>query len=301
MRISTLSFNDRAVNAMLDQQSTLSKTQLQLATGKRILTPSDDPSGSARTLDLQKFIKTQAQYQDNIGVVRSRLEFQESALDSATRLMQRAHELAIQGNNATLGSSEKTALASEVDQLLDQLVALANTKDANGEYLFSGYQRDIQPIVDAGGGTFQYQGDMGQRMLRVSADRQVRDAENAFEIFVDVAASGGGTQNAFSTLYTLAQDLRSGAEVSSSINDLQLAMEKTVEMRTSAGARLNTVEEQEEVNDGFLLALKTQLSQIEDLDFAEAVSRLNLQATALQAAQQSYAKIQGLSLFNYIR
>jgi flagellar hook-associated protein 3 FlgL len=301
MRISTLSFYDRATQSMLDQQAKLSKTQQQIATGKRILTPSDDPSGAARSLNLQKQIATREQYQDNIGIVRSRLELQESTLDAATRLWQRAHELAIQGNNATVDAAGRAGMAEEVDQLLGELLGLANTKDSNGEYLFSGYQRDTQPFVDAGGGTFQYRGDQGQRLIRISAERQIGDAETGLEIFMDIPSSSGGTQDAFSMLYDLSQGLRAGADLSASINDAQLVMEKTLEMRTRAGARLKTAEEQEQVNADYLLSLQTQLSGVQDLDFAEAISRLNLQATTLEAAQQSFVRLQNLSLFNYLR
>ena len=304
MRISTAMFYSQATQAMLDQQAKLGKTQLQVATGQRILTPSDDPSGSARILDLSKVIETHQQYQDNIQILRSRLELQDGVLDSATDLLQRAYELSIQGNNDVYAPEDRAAIAAEVDQLLDEMLSLANSRDANGEYLFSGYQRDTQAVVDAGGGVFQYQGDQGQRMLRISSSRQAADTDNGFETFMDVpvsALSGGGTRDVFSTLYALSQGLRSGNDLSSSIADLQLAQEKVTEVRARAGARLNTVEDQEQVNASFVLSMQTQLSEVQDLDYAEAVSRLNLQATALQAAQQSFVKLQGLSLFNFIR
>jgi flagellar hook-associated protein 3 FlgL len=297
-------FFNQATQAMLDKQAELGKTQLQVATGKRILTPSDDPSGSARILDLTKVIETHQQYQENIDMLRSRLDLQDTVLASATNVLQRAYELSIQGNNDVYAPEDRAAIAAEVDELLGQMLDLANTRDANGEYLFAGFQRDTQTFVDSGSGVFAYQGDQGHRMLQISPTRQVADSDNGFEIFMDVPASalsGGGTREIFSSLYELSQGLRSGSDLSPSIADLQLAMERVTEMRARAGARLNTAEDQEQINASFILSMQTQLSEVQDLDYAEAVSRLNLQATALQAAQQSFAKLQGLSLFNFIR
>ena len=71
-------------------------------------------------------------------------------------------------------------------------------------------------------------------------------------------------------------------------------------MRTEGGARLNAIETQKDANAGFLLAMKTQLSEVEDLDYTQALTNMERDLVGLQAAQQSFVKIQSLSLFNYI-
>jgi flagellar hook-associated protein 3 FlgL len=297
-RISSYLFHQRATASMLDNQARLSKTQMQLATGKRILTPSDDPAGATKTLDLQRYVETNKQFLSNMGFARARLETQETALASVTDLLQRANELAIQGNNATASPNDRAAIAAEVDQLLEQMLALANTRDSNGEHLFGGLARSQAPFVDLGGGSYGYLGDSQQRLIQVSEDRRIADADNGEDIFMAVTGPGG--PSAFRILYDLADGLRSGASLSSSIGDVQAAMDQVLEARARGGARLNALDDLGNVNADLAVTLESQLSEIKDLDYAEAVSRMNRQLLAFQASQQSYARLSQLSLFNYL-
>ena len=211
-------------------------------------------------------------------------------------LLQRASELAIQGNNGTTGQSGRDGIAAEVDQLLEQLLALANTRDSNGEYLFGGLQRASEPFTIVAG-SIVYNGDDIKRQLQVSEDRRMADADTGRDIFMSVNPGG---DSAFDILSTLAADLRSGADLSGSINDVRLALEQALEARARGGARLNAVDDLGNINADMAVTLETQLSEIRDLDYAEAVARMNRQLTALQASQQSYAKLSQLSLFNYL-
>jgi flagellar hook-associated protein 3 FlgL len=305
-RISTYLFHQRATASMLDNQSRLSKTQLQLATGKRILTPSDDPAGATKTLDLQRYLETNKQFLSNMGFARARLETQETALASVTDLLQRANELAIQGNNATTSQASRDGIAAEVDQLLEQMLALANTRDSNGEYLFGGLRRDATgfPNPDDGlfyspsDGQFTYQGTVERRNLQVSEDRRLADADTGQDIFM--GAMPDGSDSAFGVLYEFAVDLRSGADLSGSIADIGTAMERVLEIRARGGARLNALDDLENINADLAVTLEAELSEVKDLDYAEAVSRMNRQLLAFQASQQSYARLSQLSLFNYL-
>jgi flagellar hook-associated protein 3 FlgL len=303
-RISTYLFHQRATASMLDNQSRLSKTQLQLATGRRILTPSDDPAGATKALDLQRYLETNKQFLSNMGFARARLETQETALASVTELLQRANELAIQGNNATASASDREAIAVEVDQLLEQMLALANTRDSNGEYLFGGlkradaaFTRNVDPVT--GAVTYAYDGDEQQRQIQVSEVRRIADADTGQDIFMEVTGPGGSS--AFDILAKFAADLRTpGADLSDSIGNIKLAMEQVLAVRARGGARLNALDDLGNVNEDLAVTLESQLSEIRDLDYAEAVSRMNRQLLAFQASQQSYAKLSQLSLFNYL-
>ncbi len=299
MRISTALLFQRGASAIQDKSAELSRAQQYIAAGKKVLRPSDDPAGAARILDLNAFIDTAEQYQRNIGMLKSRLELQESTLNGVTDVLQRAHELAVQGNNDTVGPEGRAAIADEIDVLNDQLMSLANTRDANDEYLFAGSKRNTPPFTRSGG-ALRYQGDQTRRELRIAADRQVGDAATGFEVFMKVPASGGGNQNVFTTLDKLSADLRADNKVSVHIDDIQLALDKVLGIRTRDGAGLNTAIAQQDVNEGFLVSMKARLSEAEDLDYAEALTGFQQDLLALQAAQQSFVKIQGLSLFNYL-
>ena len=185
-RISTAMMSQRALTSMLNQQSKISDTQNQIATGRRVLTPADDPASAARVLDLNNALETVQQYQSNADRLRGRLETEEGALVGISNLLQRANELAIQGNNDTLTRADTQVIATEVRQLLNNLLALGNTRDSNGEYIFAGYQTDTQPFPSAANGIYNYAGDMGPRMLQISADRRVSDGDNGHDVFMDV-------------------------------------------------------------------------------------------------------------------
>ena len=395
-RVSTKTMSDMSVSAMLEQQARLSKTQLQLSTGKRILTPSDDPTGSVRVVDLKSAIGRVDQYQVNAGRAGSRLEQEESVLFGVTNLLQRSYQLGIQGNNdAVLSVPDKIAIAAEVRQLVDELEGLANSRDASGDYIFAGYKSGTKPFTRTATDTYIYSGDQGQRQLQISADRTIADGDNGFDLFVDVdtgpyasvpgiaatsfgaindgdltingisvggipaaanaterasqirdainaisdithvsadlatgttvtlSSSAGdiamvaastadtglttgttaattGKRNIMETLLQMASALEADGSVDRYLNDINLAMGNVSDIHSLVGARLNAIDEQVEVNADIKLALETHLSSVEDLDYTEAISRFNRETVALQAAQQAYVKVQGLSLFNFL-
>lgn len=306
MRISTAQMQDRGVAAMLDRQSDLSQTQQQLATGKRILTPSDDVYGSTQVLALNKVIDTHEQYKENADVAAARLRQEESSLTQNIDVLQRVRELAIQASNTTLSTGDRSNIAAEVRELLNETLSVANTVDANGEFIFSGFNVDTTPFtateVPAGSGLFNYAytGDLGQRNVQIGETRFIPVGDPGQSVYMDIPETGGGTQNVFETIEQFAIALETGAPSGNIVNDLDLAMNHFSEFRTLTGARQNAIESHAILNEDIIFEGQKTLSSIEDLDFAEAISRLNLQLATLQAAQQSFAKIQNLSLFNYL-
>lgn len=300
MRISTQMIQRLAVNGIIDRQSDLSKTQQQLATGKRFLTPSEDPAGTTQALALKQQIAQNDQYNSNINRLKSRLEAEEGALDSAGNALQRVRELAVSGLNATYGQRERTAIAAEVRQLLTEIFNTANSKDGAGEYLFSGYQTQTQPFVDAGGGAYNYQGDQHQRRLQISATRQIESSDSGSEIFENLPIVAGGKQNIFTTIYNFASDLEANTPNSDILTDLDTALDSVFSTRAKIGARINAVDSQHQINEQFETQTKAVLSDVEDLDYADAVGRLNLELAGLQAAQQAFQRIQNLSLFSVL-
>ncbi|MET0070811.1 MAG: flagellar hook-associated protein FlgL [Candidatus Thiodiazotropha sp.] len=299
-RVSTSMLFDRGINSMLERQSSVSKAQLQISTGKRILTPKDDPPGAAYVLDLRTTITQVEQYQDNGVRAQARLELQEAALKGVDDLMPRIMELAIQGQSDTYSAAARQAIAQELRQINDELVALANTRDSDGEYIFAGYDADDIPFSNPADGVFAYGGDMGSRSLRISATRQVQDRENGFDVFMNVETAAGGRRNIFETVHGIIAGMEADAPNSAFMDDLQLAQEHIVSVRARGGARLNTIDEQRNINEDFTLTMQKALSETEDLDIVEAISRFEQDLIALQAAQQTFNMVQGLSLFNYL-
>ena len=297
MRISTTQYQMESVKRMLEQEVKLSDIQQKISTGRRILTPSEDPTGSARILDLKQVIDINEQYQRNSDMVQARLESQDVTITSMIDVFQRIRELTIQGVNDTQGQSNRDTIATEIRQQLDEILSLAGRKDASGEYLFSGFKGDTNPVVDSGGGNYTYAGDQGQRRVAIGPNRNIEDSDNGFDLFFNV---NNTAENTFSVVYNLATSLENNTQSGATLNDIDAVMDNLSNFRSKTGARLVSVDNQNNVNEGLVIHSKELLSDLEDLDLAEAITELNLRRTGLEAAQQSYVRIQGLSLFNFL-
>ena len=189
MRISTSWAQQLGVNAMNTQQVKLSETQMQLSAGLKILRPSDDPAAATRTLNLQEAIDKTEQYQKNIDSVRSRLNIEEASLETAEDIMFRAKELTIQALNGSLTDNDRVSIKYEIDQMLSNLVGVANTRNANGEYIFSGDLSSVKPFEWSGDvNGYVYQGGINQRVLDIAPDRQVADGDLGFNVFHNISS-----------------------------------------------------------------------------------------------------------------
>ncbi|GAB6042527.1 flagellar hook-associated protein FlgL [Endothiovibrio diazotrophicus] len=304
MRISTLNVERAGINSILDQQSKLSYTQQQVSSGKRIVTPSDDPADATRVLDLKKTQARTEQYQDNITLAENRLSREDATLTGITDALQRIRELAIQGLNDTQGSTNRVSIASEIRSRLDELLGLANSQDGNGEYLFAGYQTGTKPFNGdpflATGATFTYVGDEGQRQSQISATRQLATNDPGSDVFMGVPDDTGAASDIFTLIYDFSVNMEANNPNATVLNHIDSALDNVTTTQAKVGSRLNVIDSQKSINEDHILTTKAAISDLEDLDYAEAVSRMNLQLTGLQAAQQAYSKVQGLSLFNYL-
>jgi len=237
---------------------------------------------------------------ENLDRAQGRLELEEGALASGVDLLQRVRELAVGALNGTNSASDLQSIGAEVRSLLDGLVGIANTRNANGEYLFGGYQAASVPFADNGSGNVSYSGDRGNLHLQVSPTRQLAVADNGADTFMVVPASSGGTMSVFDVVNDFATALASGNPQPATLTDLDAAMDVLLGVRADVGSRLRAVDEQRNVNDSFNLVIEREQSDIMDLDYAEAISRFNRELLAFQASEQVIAKVQGLSLFNYL-
>ncbi len=300
MRISTQQFYRQGVDVMLDQQARLNKTEVQLATGKRVNTPSDDPAASVQVLNLGEVSGRLAQFQRNANMAQSRLAQEEVALNGVNNLLQRVRELAVQGNNGTMGAENRQAIAFELRQQMEGYLQLANSQDANGEYIFAGYTTDTPPYSHDGLGTFTYNGDSGVRKLQIGETREVAVGDPGSVIFDGIPANAGGVTDLGRIIYDLASNYEAGNADPNALNDLDSAIGQVLEARARVGARSAAIDDQITSNDALDAAVVQVRSSLEDLDYAEAISRFNQQLVGLQASQQAFMKIQNLSLFNFL-
>lgn len=303
MRVSTAFQHQLGVNAMLEQHAKLTQTQLKLSSGKKYLTPSENSVATADLINFQQNINVNQQFQVNINMARQRLELQESSLGNATETIHRIKDLAIQGLNGINTQENRKQIAKEIDQLNEHLFSLANTRNANGEYIFSGIKTDT-PAYSVSAGIYSFDGEAdSHRRIAIGPERSVTDADPGNQVFGDLAADPlepGSITNIFQAVAKLSQDLQADQPNSNSLTDLDEAMKRFDMVRASTGARLHALDNQESLNADYILENQATASEIGDLDYADALSKFNLQQVSLQAAQQAFTKVQNLSLFNYL-
>nr|WP_019365180.1 flagellar hook-associated protein 3 [Pseudomonas luteola] len=189
MRISTSQMFASNITGYQNGYSSIVKTQQQIASGVRIQTPSDDPVGAARLLQLEQQQAQLTQYKSNLTTAKNSLQQEESVLTSITNVLQRARELTLDAGNGSYSDVDRQAIASELDQIQQQLLSSMNTKDANGQYLFAGGKSGTVPYVVNADGTYSYQGDQSTLGLQVSSSLRLSSNDNGWSLFENVANS----------------------------------------------------------------------------------------------------------------
>jgi flagellar hook-associated protein 3 FlgL len=307
MTMSTSLIFDRATEQMGITQNRLSKTQAQLTTSKQVIQPSDAPDKSAAITRLKTQLARQQSYQDTINTVMDKLKQQETAVKSANDVLIRIKELTIQAANDTYSPEDRKLINVEVKELRDELASLANTQDVNGNYIFSGSRTTKQAFNPDGSKPVTYEGDQTINSVSVGDERTVKDNRAATQPFArTIRTNADGTPESvgfFRVLDDLSQALETNnygniKRAVTEVGDMQFGMSDSL---ARIGASMNTLENQRSIADQNTLRMKETLSRVEDVDYTEAITRMNKDMLALQAAQSSFAKISQLSLFNYIR
>jgi flagellar hook-associated protein 3 FlgL len=409
MRISTSSIYQTATNQMGSLSSQLARTQQQLATNKRLLTAADDPVASARALEVTQSQSVNSQFATNRRDARSALGQVETTLTSVTSLIQDVQEIAVAANKGSLSQADRESYATELDGRLQDLLALANTTDGVGNYVFSGFKSGTQPYQPVNG-AIAYQGDQGQVEMQIGPKRSVPVSVPGSNVFGALAGSGsvataakpgnlgaasvstgtvvdsarltghnyqivfavggapattgytvqdldtganvmpappsvtplpyvsgepiafdgislkvtgtpangdtfsvapGSKQTIFGAIEQLATLLRtpSGTDAENTAaqtalggveNQLATALDKVLTVRASVGASAKELDYLDDAGDAANVQYAATLSDLQDLDMTKAISLFTQQQMSLQAAQQSFKAMSGLSLFNYI-
>ncbi|QID18373.1 flagellar hook-associated protein 3 [Nitrogeniibacter mangrovi] len=190
MRISTGMLYQTGVRTIQDQTTQMLHTQQQVATGRRIVAPSDDPIASARALEISQAQSLNSTFQTNQGSAKDSLNLLENKLYAVEDIITHTRTRAVEAGNGSYSDSEWGAIAIDIRASFDSLLGLANSQNGNGEYMFSGYQADVKPYVGNINGV-SFQGDQGQRTLQVSPSRIMSVSNSGSEVFNDVKAPQG--------------------------------------------------------------------------------------------------------------
>jgi flagellar hook-associated protein 3 FlgL len=298
---------DRAIAQMGVTQDRLSKTQTQLSTTKQINKPSDAPDQAASITRLKSAIDRQNAYVSTINSVKDKLSQQETAASNATDVLTRLKELTIQAANDTYSGVDRKSIDLEVRQLRDQLLSLANTQDVNGNFIFSGSRVGKQAFATDENGKLVYQGDQTVSATGVGDQSAVdinRSGTNPFDKIVRLDESNKkmavGFFQVIDDLSAALQSNDSGG-IKRAVGELTTLQQGLSDSLASIGAATNKIDNQASLAEENVLRMKSTLSQVEDTDYTEAITKMNKDILALQAAQSSFAKISQLNLFDYIK
>ncbi len=398
-RISTGMMFNQSVSMMLAKQSKMNHLEQQLATGNKLVSAKDDPVAAGTAVGLDRAVAELDRFERNADVVQNRLGLQENALAQAGDLLAHISELTIQANNPALSATDLQAIGNELQTVHDSLLALANSTDGTGRYLFGGTD-DASAPFQLVNGQVVYGGDQTQRQVEVAPDTFVKDALPGTEIFLRIltgdgtldgsaaatntgtgvlttfsrnAASGDWDGSSYTVRFTAADayevvdagnnvvktgTFKSGEDISfegvsmriegdpvagdsfgvgaaqsrdvfatitgmvgalqnaandptsvarqqnilqAGIRDVVRASDKFIDSRAAGGAQLKAIDDAGALREANSVTLKTTLSSMRDLDYAEAIGQYKLEQISLQAAQTIFTQMQQMSLFNAIR
>lgn len=308
MRVSTNTIYNEGIKRLSTIQSQQIKLQEQIATGKKFNSPADDPIAAARALEMEYSIKVNDSYADARITAKNNLNLLEGNLNSVTSLIQKAQATLVGAGNASLSDLERGFKAQDLQNSLEAMLGLANAKDAAGKYIYSGYNTDTQPFdSNPSSGTYlDYQGGTDELKIRVDSNREM--AINATGDTVFQPSSGTDVFNALKDIITLlntpiTNDTESAAfttGLTTAIGDMKNALNSVLNERARIGAQLNELDELDIAGDAMDLQYKTSLSQIQDLDYADALSKVAKYEVIMEAAQKTFAATTQLSLFNFM-
>ena len=313
MRISTSSVYDQGVANIANIQSKQMQLQNQISTGKRILNPSDDPIASAQLLGLKNAQNLNTEYTNTRVTAENNLSAVDSIMGTiADRLTSIKSSIAA-ANKSTMTSTDRKAIAVQLQNDFQNLMALGNSKDSNGDYMFAGQSVKTQPFVTATppGAMLPttpypgaYAGDANDRDVQVSASRTMSLSELGSNFFA--TTSPNTAPDIFLTLSTVINTLNDPAATSATIATnlansgavIDATTENVLMSRASVGARLNELDGLNTAGSALDLQYQQNISNLEDLDYAKALSEVSKQSIILEAAQKAFTKAAGLSLFS---
>jgi len=191
MRLSTNMLYERGMTGVQRQMSEQIELQEKIAAGKRVLKPSDDPIAAAASINIEQAKGINKQYGTNAANAEAALALEEQTLGEATRVLQDIKTLIVKAGNASLQNVDRASLATEMEGLYDQLIAVANRTDGKGLYLFSGYQGSVQPFIESAPGVVNYAGDEGQRVVQIGPQRRLAVGDSGAEVFQRIREGNG--------------------------------------------------------------------------------------------------------------
>ena len=320
MRLSTNLIFSQQMQSISKSQASWLASGMQVSSGKRVTKPSDDPIAASQALNILQTQTKDAQYAMAQSFAGQSLSTEENALGNVCENIQSALTQIIYGSTGTLNDDDRDVLATQLQDLRDQLMNLANTQDSNGRYIFAGYKTRQPPFISGDNGV-TYQGGDEAITQQVDAQRMMTIGHAGDQVFMSLTGNalpepdGSASEtNVFNMLDAAISALKTpqdgqGDEVVQQFADsmarvnrgLHNALNNVLSVRAEIGAQLAELDTLGEQRQERQVILSDQLSQLTDIDITESISRYVMQQTALQASYKTFSQITQLSLFQMNR
>jgi flagellar hook-associated protein 3 FlgL len=293
MRVTHQMLHQNSMNNINQNLSRWEKTNNQVSTGKLHQRPSDDPFGVSKAMNLKSALQANKQYERNTNEATLWLNETDQTINSMVSVMQRARELAVQGDTGTQSEHGRTVIAAELEELTEQIRQFANTK-VNGHYLFNGLNTNQAPFPNPDSyenNTF----DTGSKTVLIGNGVSVKVNVTANQLF----GNAEDAANLFKTMNDLADKIRSDESVP--LEQFDKGMERILSVSAEVGARQNRVEAINNRIKDSTMELTSMLSKTEDVDYSIAITKLKSEESIYQASLAATAKLIQPSLLDFLR
>ena len=283
----------------------MDKYQRQLATGRKINLPSDNPAGLVKSLRLRTNLVEGEQYLANINEGINFMETTDAALDNLTAIMQRIRELAVNAANGTNDDSARKAIADEIKELTDQITIVANTSYGS-KYIFAGTNVTQQPCQeDSHPDTFKWTGNNEALQLEIGVGVKltINLTDSSMNNFFADTGTDPDDFGVISFCAGLADDIEAGNldAVNAALTTADKFIDNLLTARSTIGAKVNRLELQQSRLDSTQISYTSLLSQNEDADIAEVIMNLKMQESVYRASLAAGARIIQPSLVDFLR
>lgn len=303
--VSTSAFYQNAISSITSLRKQTETLQAQISTGNTIQNSRDNPLGAAQMRALQAADSLATADKANASAAKTQLTQTDDTLSQITDILSQITSLTTQAASATYNDSQRAAIGQQIGAYYDSLVSLANTKDSQGNPLFGGQGTGTAYTVDATTGAATYNGTSTAATISLGPGLSVTTGVTGPE-FLDFQ-SNGTTKNLFSTVKTLANTLQNPASSSaaiaaanSALDDLSAATNSVSASQTVVGARLDWINTTTNIQTQTAAQRATREADVGGTDLTATIAKLSQQMTVLEAAQSSFVKVSGLSLFSML-
>jgi flagellar hook-associated protein 3 FlgL len=297
MRVSNTIIYDTIKLRLSKITEQLNKANTIVATGKRILKLSDDPVGLAQGLNIKSALSNIEQMGRNITMGKSWLAASESAMSQVQDVISEAKTLCVQMANSGVDASERRSAAETVQNLLEELVSLANT-EVNGRYIFAGFETDTAPFSLESDNSVTYHGDNNAFTVKIGKDATVQVGSDGEAVF-GTLGQPDDVFRAFDQLKTALEN-NDISGIQAGMSDLDSRFDHVASKISDIGSKMLRMEMKENIFQDLDLTNTERLSTIEDADITEAILDLQAKELAYQAALSSASKVLQMSLLDYM-